>query len=284
MRHFFELLGVNQDATQEQIRRAYHQQLAAWNPERFHQNSRLRRTAEKRTVALRRAYTKIERRCPYAPVQFRGEGVGSDGVAGAPLNTMPKSPEAAAAEKRVGAMLSPTSYHLLLLLLLSFSIVALVDLQRMIDRGVSQALQVTDVTSSAVVVGSAERNPTSSFARALPPRNAEQFVHFPGMLEKATSNPASDVPLIEAAKSCDVRAARRLLNGGADPNGADREGATSLMWAARRNCVPIAHLLIERGAQLDLESDNGFSALMWAGFYYHLEVARVLVSAVPVTP
>jgi curved DNA-binding protein CbpA len=53
----YQVLGVAVDATEEQIRQAYHDLARVWHPDRFHSDRRLREMAQERLLEINRAYT-----------------------------------------------------------------------------------------------------------------------------------------------------------------------------------------------------------------------------------
>jgi ankyrin repeat protein len=61
-------------------------------------------------------------------------------------------------------------------------------------------------------------------------------------------------PLIEAAKTRDIRTVRYLLDKGAAVNARDHVGANALLQAAARGSVDIARLLMERGADVNVKA------------------------------
>jgi hypothetical protein len=54
-----------------------------------------------------------------------------------------------------------------------------------------------------------------------------------------------------AERTCFSQAARVLLDGGADPNLADSDGVSPLIWAALTGQLDVLRLLLERGAARD---------------------------------
>ena len=80
----------------------------------------------------------------------------------------------------------------------------------------------------------------------------------------ATAAPADDRQLIEAVKRRDVAAVRELLTPrrpAVDVNAAAGDGATALHWAAHRDDLTIADLLIRAGARASAANDVGATPL-----------------------
>jgi ankyrin repeat protein len=83
-------------------------------------------------------------------------------------------------------------------------------------------------------------------------------------------------PLMCAALYGDADEVRRLLAGGADPNLANDDGATALMWAAHD--LEKAKLLIEHGAQVNARSSDKRTALLVAsGKFGNSPVVKLLL-------
>ncbi|HXJ95414.1 MAG TPA: ankyrin repeat domain-containing protein [Terriglobia bacterium] len=83
-------------------------------------------------------------------------------------------------------------------------------------------------------------------------------------------------PLMYAALYGDTSEVRALLAGGADPNLANNDGATALMWAAYD--LDKARLLVEHGAQVNVQSSGKRTALMVAaGKYGNSGVVELLL-------
>ena len=65
----------------------------------------------------------------------------------------------------------------------------------------------------------------------------------------------TDSPLVEAVKQRNTAVVRTLLNQHIDVNGTQPDGTTALAWAAQRDDLEIADLLIRAGAKVnDLSS------------------------------
>jgi uncharacterized protein len=78
-----------------------------------------------------------------------------------------------------------------------------------------------------------------------------------------TAAPGVDLRLIDAVKNRDAAAVRALLSqrGAIDVNAAQGDGATALHWAAHRDDLTIADLLIRTGARANAANDNGATPL-----------------------
>jgi ankyrin repeat protein len=72
---------------------------------------------------------------------------------------------------------------------------------------------------------------------------------------------ATDLPLIQAVKNRDVASVRALLTQRIDVNAAQGDGATALHWAAHRDHLAIADLLIRSGARANVANDVGVTPL-----------------------
>jgi len=72
---------------------------------------------------------------------------------------------------------------------------------------------------------------------------------------------ATDLRLIQAVKSTDMAAVRGLLKQRIDVNASQGDGATALHWAAHRDDLPIADLLIRSGARANVANDLGATPL-----------------------
>jgi len=99
-----------------------------------------------------------------------------------------------------------------------------------------------------------------------------------------------------ASRNGHKEAAEKLLNGGADPNGAPRGSwspyffpgssrmafasveESPLMYAAQRNDIPMAECLLKHGASVDLRAPaTGFTALIWAAQKNNLSMVRLII-------
>ncbi len=80
----------------------------------------------------------------------------------------------------------------------------------------------------------------------------------------AALSAADDVRLIDAVKSGDLSAVRALLKQKIDVNAVQGDGATALHWAAYRDDVDSADLLIRAGANVNKANDVSVTPLMLA--------------------
>lgn len=86
-----------------------------------------------------------------------------------------------------------------------------------------------------------------------------------GFYINVSSRGSSRTALMEIVWDRDAeRAARRLLDAGADVNRKDSEGRTALMFAALNGNAPLVRLLLTKGADPKARSQNGETALSWA--------------------
>ena len=87
------------------------------------------------------------------------------------------------------------------------------------------------------------------------------FVTLVGTLTGVLIGAAPDTRLIDAVRRVDPNAVRRLLEQKVDVNATQPDGATALHWAAHRNDVAIADLLIGAGAKVDPLDEGGVTPL-----------------------
>src|SRR5437588_257065 len=78
--------------------------------------------------------------------------------------------------------------------------------------------------------------------------------------EKAGADDPAAVQLMTGALHGDSAFVKRLLDSGADPNAANKAGATALMWAVPD--VATMQLLLDAGADVNARSDENRSALV----------------------
>ena len=96
----------------------------------------------------------------------------------------------------------------------------------------------------------------------------------------AAASPAPEAPVADAAAKGDVEAVRTLLRQGEDANTAQPDGMTALHWAAQRNQVEVAEVLLYAGATLrPMTRMGGYTPLHLAARSGNTEVARTLLEA-----
>jgi ankyrin repeat protein len=83
----------------------------------------------------------------------------------------------------------------------------------------------------------------------------------------------------DASYTGDVRAVHSLLMGGADVNGADADGFSSLHRASSAGNVGIMELLLAHGADPNARDGVGCAPLHYAAFCGHTDAAYILISA-----
>ena len=75
---------------------------------------------------------------------------------------------------------------------------------------------------------------------------------------------AVDLPLIDAVRAGNVEQLRGLLTSETDPDTPDLDGTTPLHWAAHRDDLVAAEVLLDAGARTDLRNRYGATALLVA--------------------
>lgn len=89
----------------------------------------------------------------------------------------------------------------------------------------------------------------------------------------------SDLRLIDAVKADDLKAARELIESGADVNQQDEHGWTPLNWAAGKGSASLAQLLIESGGDIYKAGNDQrtpYDIALGAG---HTELVKLLIQA-----
>src|SRR5436190_19722575 len=100
-----------------------------------------------------------------------------------------------------------------------------------------------------------------------------------GTLTGVVIGAAPDTRLIDAVRRVDANAVRRLLEQKIDVNLTQPDGATALHWAAHRNDVAIADLLIRAGAKVDVADEGGVTALGLASLNASAAMVERLLTA-----
>ena len=95
----------------------------------------------------------------------------------------------------------------------------------------------------------------------------------------AAAGRISENRLVEAAKSGDGEALRSLLAAHADVNQRQADGATALHWAAHRDDLKSAVLLIDAGADVSASNDLGVQPLWLACINGRSPMVRILLGA-----
>jgi ankyrin repeat protein len=94
----------------------------------------------------------------------------------------------------------------------------------------------------------------------------------------ATAAPP-DRRLIETVKASQASAVRTLLQQRVDPNSAEADGTTALHWAAQKNNVEIADLLIHAGANAKAENRFGVTPISLAATNGNAAMLELLLKA-----
>ena len=98
-------------------------------------------------------------------------------------------------------------------------------------------------------------------------------------LSAAPASARVEAPLIDAVRAGDVAEVRALLAGAADPDQPSLDGTTALHWAANRDDLDSARLLIEAGARAGVVIRYGATPLLVAATNGSAEMLEVLLAA-----
>lgn len=90
---------------------------------------------------------------------------------------------------------------------------------------------------------------------------------------------ANDVPVIERVKQNDLAGLVSLLDSGADPNQAEPDRSTALVWASHLDDLPAVEALLAAGADPNAANDLGATALWVAGENANTAIVRTLLDA-----
>ena len=100
------------------------------------------------------------------------------------------------------------------------------------------------------------------------------------LLSVAASGAAAEPPsLLAAAKSGAAAEVHKLLEGCANPNEADADGASALHWAVHRGAMDGVRALLARGAAVDAENRYGIRPAYLAAENGDAAAMRVLLEA-----
>lgn len=89
-----------------------------------------------------------------------------------------------------------------------------------------------------------------------------------------------NITLFQAVASNDADQTRRLLNAGADPDGATQFGCTALLFASAKGFNEIVPLLLKAQARIDTRLPDGSTALMLASKNGHTNIVSALIEEI----
>jgi ankyrin repeat protein len=90
---------------------------------------------------------------------------------------------------------------------------------------------------------------------------------------------SAQTPLTEAAKNSDIGEVRALISEGMDANDAEVDGTSALHWAAHRDALPIAALLIDQGANVTATNRYGVTPISVAAVNGSAAMIALLLDA-----
>jgi uncharacterized protein len=89
----------------------------------------------------------------------------------------------------------------------------------------------------------------------------------------------AEVSLLDAARSANGAAALAALDARADPNSADSDGTTALLWAVHNDDVALVKRLIAAGADVKVKNAYGATAMSEAAVVANVSVLEALLAA-----
>ena len=98
-------------------------------------------------------------------------------------------------------------------------------------------------------------------------------------LSMLAAGAVDNIRLVNAVKSRDLAAVRTLLKQHADPNAADVDGTTPIIWAAHNGDGEIGKLLVAAGASVKATNRYGVSALVEAATLGDVAMMEILLKA-----
>ncbi|GAB5358628.1 hypothetical protein AAMO2058_000474900 [Amorphochlora amoebiformis] len=119
----------------------------------------------------------------------------------------------------------------------------------------------------------------SALIKAASPNEDKQGIGKPYPLEPLLNHQAVDgsTALALAAKSRNLKSARKLIAGGADPTLPNSNKVTPLLRAAEGGSIGIVRLLLEHKADLSVAEKNGYTPLITAAQNGHANICRLLL-------
>ena len=309
MIRLFKILGISDSASWNDVRQAYRRQLKLWHPDRYAGDREQMEQAEERTKALNEAFSQLreihkERKSTILEFsssnslltardleheKANNQQVGDRGYGDSLFRVKTATTNQTDAKKsnlwgslqqgasavwvRFGRMRTNRQHRQINIAILACTFLACIA---------TLGFARWDIVLESVFENRAI--PLSTTAVLPQPSNYLSPIE-PLQKTKTPSRERSRLlkiqrpKLIQAIAECNTGKTERLLAKGASVNTQDHRGESALSWAARRNCVPIAKILIKKGANLHSTSANGFTAYDWANWYGNRPMAALLKSA-----
>ncbi len=95
---------------------------------------------------------------------------------------------------------------------------------------------------------------------------------------KAETSGLGEITLRVAARSCDAKIVKAMLDAGVNVDGADEQGNTPLMESMVCESIEVPQILLDAGADVNARNALGHTALMSAAEFGNADVARLLVA------
>jgi DnaJ domain/Ankyrin repeats (3 copies) len=308
MKHFLHTLGLREEASWNEIREAYKDQMRVWHPDRFANDKKLQEKAEEQTKQINYALRRLKELKSDLPQagfnsdspflkQYYLKTNGGKGLHAAQTTedssegynnrsfamwsgviskaTIKKSQgvDIGRARKKTVVIFPKNlqrNNRSPLLQTFVFSSLAFIFASIGVAHLPSFATQIKSTKNNKPLLIEAEKN----LLKKITKREERVGNSIPPKAKLASiQRPLTETrsPLINATMNCDIGLLQMASQDSSLINKADSSGKTALIWAAKRNCSAAVKILLSKGADPTIKSSNGFTALEWAKWYHNYD-------------
>ena len=313
MEDLLEKLGLEKEASWNEVKRAYFSQLKLWHPDRFSSDEKMRKQGEERTKLINEVFGKIKE--IVANYELSNERLDTEAslieqikFVEFPFFVEEKELETSVLEKKrnyrqesmIGLRKVESKFgqfvedeaesKISLFVGGAFAFVALVGTLAFI--GFVNFNQTKIIRKNPVAQSSAAKS-NSAENKIKEKVSSKKSYQTKSQLQKVSSKQMPNKKreskfdisnrlkkpspaIISAAMRCDKNAISRQLSKGIAVDFKDDKGMTALSWAARRNCVGLAKYLISKGSNTGHISFDGQTPLQIARRFNNIDIVKVL--------